>query len=298
MQRFQRARIPWVVGALGLALPSGRPPGGSPMSSDVADAAAPQDTGGPFPDVGRDVAPDLAVDAAPEDVPLPPDGGGDVPLDTAGAAPDTGPLPEELIGQFNVTWWSPDVFSPWPEVYVHGVFSRVLAAAGLEDPVGWLDGGMSYDVYVDEGYWWLPALGAWTPIEADPWDNWEPAGAIDSLDAGLTVSFGDVLSTHVDELLLAREGFSVYETERDDGVANAERLPPDSVLPLAIDGGADVSAAQMEGAVALAAPIEMVSPDPLLPLALRHGQRLVFSWVPSPAPDDTVLLAAHGEQGG
>ena len=257
---------------------------------DVAvpdDLLLPDDTPGDLP-APDDVAPDLT-----NDVP-----GDDVASDAADVPPDVPPPPEELIGQFNVTYWAPDIFYPWPELYAHGVFSRLLAAARLEDPVSWLNASEWYDLYVDQGFLPIPELHSFVLSDLEPWGDWYDGEGFDTLDAGLTVLFGDHIATHVDESLLEDEGVFAYEAERDEGVTLAEFQDLGQNVTLEIDGGADVSAARLESAVALVEPIEMIHPLPDFVLPLRSGRPLTFSWVPSDDPDDTVLFTALGGAAG
>lgn len=280
------------------ALPDGEIPDGDLPDAELPDGELP-DAEIPDGEIPDGDLPDAEI----PDADLPdgeiPDGDlpdGDLPDAEIpdGGMPDAEPPdPEAVIGQVQLEILQPDALFDWPEVFVHGLFVPILAALDLDNAVGWVDYTYGTQAYIAEGYWRMPEIGAPALAEAPG-----AGGPLRGLDAGYFVGFGPTLVAPLDPFTSDRARVPVYASLLEDGATLADGVVAGEVLPLQISGGEDIARAWVPDAVVVPEAIEITSHDASLPLPMRYGEALTFTWIPSPSPDDVMLVSLLNTEDG
>lgn len=208
--------------------------------------------------------------------------------DTGGGgtgADDTGGAEDAPIGVLVVTHW-PEDRTYRAESHAHAVFSADPRWAEVIDPLGAMawDG---VDVFQAWAGWPLPAEGT----SNDGFDTelgWAPRD-LSTLDAGERLLVGPLIESYRAQA----SGLTLYESDPEDEVLVDPFLGGD--LDLWIDGGADIAAAELVGAVPAPAPLSLTSHDPMSMKVVGPDEPFTVSWVPSGDPDATVVVSLSGD---
>lgn len=212
----------------------------------------------------------------------------DMPADVTDAPedmPDLGDMadmtPREAAdGHVQLTYVHPDRRFPHHEAFLNGAFAASVSARSVVDPVGWWDHHQGWGLTPAGGQAELPVVGESSDAEV------AAEAVADARDAGPALRVGDAIAAP----RVAGVSGVIYASALEDATTLADALSLPGARTLAVDGGADISAAEAADAVELPAPLVLTSCDPLQDLPLRQDQPLVLSWAPTLDARDTMLI--------
>ncbi|MCO4771178.1 MAG: hypothetical protein KDA24_14185 [Deltaproteobacteria bacterium] len=201
---------------------------------------------------------------------------------------------DEPLGQITAVWWAEDALFDWPDLTLHAVLSRDAELLDAEDAVGRLSLSGA-GVWTTDAFWPLPNIDEGSSFIDE--DLIVDLATTQTLDAGLWMAAGDVLTAgHVD-LVEEATGLHTYEQGLEYGAEAAELQSPGEALTVTWDGGPDVAPVELEDALFLPVPPALSSVDPMHPLPLRAGEDLVLGWT-AEDPSSSVVITAYGPDGG